>query len=64
MLLLTGRTLDELTSVCPGLDLFEDESLAREVVVIAAGSQVQASDSRRLVRDAIARRYMLPYGQE
>jgi HAD superfamily hydrolase (TIGR01484 family) len=42
----------------------KDEGLAREVVAIAAGSQVQASDSRRLVRDAIERRYMLPYGQE
>ena len=40
----------------------KDEDLAREVTAIAADSQLQPSHSRRLVRDAIERRYMLPYG--
>ena len=39
-----------------------DEDLAREITAIAASSQVQPSASRRLIRDAIERRYMIPYG--
>lgn len=39
-----------------------DEDLAREVTAIGEASDLQPSDSRRLVRDAIERRYMLPYG--
>jgi HAD superfamily hydrolase (TIGR01484 family) len=42
-------------------DTIKDEELAREVTAIAVDSQLQPSDSRRLVRDAIERRYMIPY---
>jgi hydroxymethylpyrimidine pyrophosphatase-like HAD family hydrolase len=40
----------------------KDDDLAREVTAIAETSQLQPGDSRRLVRDAIERRYMLPSG--
>jgi len=40
----------------------KDEDLAREVTAIAADARLHPFDSRRLVRDAIERRYMLPYG--
>lgn len=43
-------------------DTIKDEGLARDVSDIAAELQLPPSDSRRRVRDAIERRYMIPYG--
>ncbi len=38
----------------------KDEDLAREVVAVEQASHLTSTDSRRMVRDAIDRRYMLP----
>jgi HAD superfamily hydrolase (TIGR01484 family) len=40
--------------------VIKDEDLAREVVAVQDASHLDSTESRRLVRDAIDRRYMLP----
>ena len=41
-------------------EVIKDEDLAREVVAVQDASHLDSTESRRLVRDAIDRRYMLP----
>jgi hypothetical protein len=40
--------------------VIKDEDLAREVVAVEDASHLDSTESRRMVRDAIDRRYMLP----
>ena len=40
--------------------VIKDEDLAREVVAVQDASHLDSTESRRMVRDAIDRRYMLP----
>jgi hypothetical protein len=40
--------------------VIKDEDLAREVVAVEDASHLTSIESRRMVRDAIDRRYMLP----
>jgi hypothetical protein len=40
--------------------VIKDEDLAREVVAVDHAAHLYSTESRRMVRDAIDRRYMLP----